>query len=271
MSISDQRVIYNGLDISTQVDDFRSKNALFGYETGQYLYIGSLLPFNNFWLDMQVANTIDSAVSIDIWWGNSWVSAVDIIDETSGFKFTGRVNFNTNRLSSWDLEQTSKDVVGLTTFEIYWKYWIRISFSANFSASSAIKYIGQKFSNDDILYSYYPDLAVSSTLDSFETGKTTWDEQHYMAADHIISDLKKRNIIKSKFQIMDYSLFTEASCHRIAEMVYIAFGSPYFDQLIEAKKSYKEAMNLKFFDVDLNKDGSLSPVERNFSSSFMRR
>lgn len=267
----DQRVIYNNKDISRFVNDFRSGTQLFPYETDQYLYFGSILPFNNIWIELEQVNAITSDVSIEIWWGNRWEQAVDIIDETNHLKETGRISWNTNRLKSWDMEQTTKDVVGLESFEIYWRFWVRMSWSVNLSPLSEIKYIGQKFSDDNILYSYYPDLNSQGVKDSFELNKTTWDEQHYMASDHIISDLKKRNIIKSKSQIMDWSLFQEASCHKIAEMVYTAFGRPYFDQLLESRKLYKQAIDLKFFNVDVSGNGSLDPLERKFSTNFMRR
>lgn len=267
----DQRVIYNSQDISLLVNDFRTNTKVFPYSQGEYLYIGSIMPFNNIFVDLEEVNLINSEVSIDIWWGNRWEPAVDIIDETNGLKETGRISWNTNRLKSWDIEQSTKDVAGLETFEIYWRFWVRLSFSQTLDANTEIKYIGQKFSLDNILYSYYPDLNSSTVKDSFETGKLTWDEQHYMAADHIISDLKKKNIIKSKSQIMDWSLFQEASCHKIAEMVYIAFGRPYFDQLLEARKLYTRAMDLKFFNVDISSNGSLDPYERILSTTFMRR
>lgn len=269
--IQDQRVIYNGTDISIAVNDFRAANAPFVYQTGEYMYVGSILPFNNLFFELSHKNTHSATVSIDIWWGNAWVSAVDILDETSGMRFDGRLNFNTNRLKGWDIEQTTDDVAGLEAFEIYWRYWVRLSWSASFSNNTALAYVGQKFSDDSVLYSFYPDLAQDDMLTSFASGKTDWKEQHYMAAEHIIMDLKKRDIIKSKGQLLDWSLFQAAACHRIAEMVYTAFGAPYFDQMKTARDAYKEAMNMKFFSTDLNASGALEPVERRFSTNFVTR
>lgn len=269
--IHDQRVMYNTLDVSAKVNDFRSSAQAMAYTTGSYLYIGAILPFNNLWFEMGVANTNAATVTVEIWYANAWVSAIDVIDQTVGLTATGRLMWNTDRLKGWDIEQSTEDVTGLTSFNIYNRYWVRLSWSANFSGTSSVKYIGQKFSTDDILYSFYPDLNNTTTLTSFESGKTTWDEQHYMAAEHIVRDLKKQNIIKSRGQIMDWSMFEAASCHKIAEIVYTAFGRPYFEQLAEAKKAYKDAMNLQFFDVDLNANGSLDPVERRDSTHFVRR
>lgn len=269
--IQDQRVIYGSTDISVAVNNFRSANAAFAYTTGEYLYIGSILPFNNLWFETGVANTEATNLSLSIWWGNAWESAVDILDETDGLTKTGRINFSTNRLKGWDIEQTTDDVAGLEAFEIYWRYWVRLSWSASFSNTTTIAYVGQKFSDESSLYSYYPDLSQTDVLTGFKADKTDWKEQHYMAAEHIVMDLKKRDIIKSRGQLLDWSLFQEASCHRVAEMVYTAFGRPYFDQLLEARRSYSNAMNLKNYSVDLNQDGNLSHYERKITTNFVTR
>lgn len=269
--IQDQRVIYNTLDYSAKVNDFRSTAQAMAYTTGSYLYIGAILPFNNLWFEMGVANTNAATPTLEIWWGNAWNSAVDLVDQTVGLTATGRITWNTDRLKGWDVEQTTEDVTGLTSFRIYHKYWIRLSWSANFSGTTTVKYIGQKFSDDDTLYSFYPDLNNTTTLTAFESGKTSWNEQHYMAAEHIVRDLKKRDVVKSRGQILDWSMFQDAACHKVAEIVYTALGRPYFDQLAEARKAYKECMNHSFFNVDLNANGSLDPAERGISTSFMRR
>lgn len=267
----DQRVIYNTADISKNVNDFRSGTQAFAYSTGEYLYVGSIMPFNNLYFDLGTANENAANVSIQMWFGNAWVNAVDVIDETSGLTASGRISWNTDRLKSWDYEQTSEDVTGITTFKIYNKFWARLSWSVNMSASTEIKYIGQKLSDDDTLYSFYPDFAVSDVKSGFETGKTTWDEQHYMSAEYIIADLKKRNIIKSRSQLMNWSIFKDAACRRVACIIYTAFGAPYFDQLTKAEKDYSNAMDMEYFDVDLSADGSLDPYERRHSTQFATR
>lgn len=267
----DQRALHQTTDISNQVNDYRTGTYTFPYQTGEYLYFGSIFPFNNLWVELGTLNVVPATASIDIWWGNAWEPAVDINDQTSGLTASGRIQWNTNIDKGWDLEQRSFDVTGLSTTKIYDMYWLRMSWSANLTVGTTLKYIGQKFANDDILQSFYPDLGRSDIKAAFETGKTTWDEQHYMAAEHIIRDLKKRNIIQARSQLLDYSLFVDASCHKLAEIVYTAFGSPYFDQLKQAKDDYSKALNQKYFNVDKNADGRLDTVDRNFSTAFMTR
>lgn len=269
--IQNQRVIYNTTDISTKVNDYRAGTQSFHYVAGQYLYIGSVLPMNNIYFEMQSHNNVASTVSVNIWWGNTWNSAVDIIDETNGLQSSGRIQWSTDRLKGWDIEQDSKDVTGLESFAIYWKYWIRLSWSNTFGNNPVIKYIGQKYSSDDVLYSFYPDLSNAAILEGFETGKTDWNEQHYFAAECIEKDLRKRNIIKSRNQILDWSMLQEASCHKVAETAYRAFGQPYAEQLLRASKDYSNSLNLSFFNVDQNANGNLDPEERNISTHFVTR
>lgn len=266
--LQDQRVISHATDISVAVNDFRTGTAAFVYTSGQYLYIGAPMPFNNLWFEVGTANVNAATPTIQQWFGNAWVSAVDVSDETAGLTASGRMSWNTDRLKGWDFEQTSETVTGLESFKIYWKYWLRISFSATFSVGTTLKYIGQKFSNDTILPSYYPDLMQAEVLSGFATGKTTWDEQHYMAAEAIVADLKARNIIFERGQLLDWSIFTPAACHKVAEIAYTAFGSPYLEQLKLARANYKDALNIKFFKADKNLNGSLDPAEKAFTTAF---
>jgi hypothetical protein len=268
----DQRVIYQTTDISQQVNDFRTLTAPFVYTAGQYLYIGSVLPFNNLWIEMGTANVNASVASVDMWFGHQWVSAVDVIDETTGLTASGRLQWNTDLNKGWDLEQYSASVTGLPALSaVYNMYWLRLSWSVTFSAGTTLAYVGQKFSTDAILYSFYPDLDNSTIRTSFAAGKTTWNEQHFMAAEHIVRDLQKNGIIKSRSQIVDSSKLTDASCHKVAELIYSSLGDAYLEQLKWARQSYKEASQVKFFNVDVNGNGRLDSIERSFSTDFATR
>lgn len=267
----EQRVLHQTADISELVNDFRTGQYTFAYTLGQYLYIGSIVPFNNFWVEIGTANDVAATVSVDIWFGKEWKSAVDVYDGSQALFQTGRITWNTDIDYGWDPERRSSDVTGLSGTNIYDMYWARFSWNQTLKATTVIKYIGQKFANDDVLASYYPDLTLSSLKEQFETGKTTWDEQHYMAAQHIVMDMKKRGIIFGRGQILDYSLLEAAACHKLAEIVYTSFGPSYFEQRAEASKYYEKNIQLPFMTVDKNLDGRLEPVERVISTRFMTR
>lgn len=269
---TEQRVVYESTEISKDVNDFRAGTASFSYTAGQYLYVGSILPFNNLYFEMGTLNAVTTLPSVDIWWARAWTPAVDIIDETVGLTLTGRLQWRPEMQKGWDMEQYSSDVTGLpTTSRMYNLFWARFSWGTTMTVGTTLKYIGQKFATDSILYSFYPDLNNTTIRTSFASGKTTWDEQHYMAAEQIVSDLKKRNIVKARSQILDASLLTEAACHKVAVIVYTAMGEPYFDQLKLAKADYAAALNLRYFNVDLNQNGELESMERHQSTAFGTR
>lgn len=267
----DQRVLHNTHDISEEVNDFRTGHHDFSYVSGDYLYVGSIVPFNNLWIEMDIKNNVAATLSVDVWWGRQWKPVVDLYDGTNALFNTGRIVWNIEIDQGWDSERESEDVTGLTGTKIYHMYWARLSWSNSLKANTALHYIGQKFSNDDVLASYYPDLTLSNLKEQFETGKTTWDEQHYMASELIIMDLKKRGVIVSRGQILDYSDFEQAACHKLAEIVYTAFGPSYFEQRAEAAKYYEKTLPIPFAKVDRTGDARLDPVERIISTRFMTR
>lgn len=269
--MQDQRVIYNSIDISPKVNDYRAGAQAFAYVAGGYLYIGAAVPFNALWFEFGSLNSVASTPTVKIWFGNAWTDAVDVIDDTEGMTKTARLSWNTDQFKGWDRVQSSETVSGLSSFKIYWKYWVRLSWSASFTAGTTLKYVGQKFSDDDTLFSFYPDLSNTDIMTGFETGKSNWDEQHYMAAEHIIRDLTKRGVIRAAGQIMDWTIFQAASCHKLAEMVYRAFGQPYIDQMAGARKDYEDALDARFLNVDKNLSGSLDQEETAISTGFGTR
>lgn len=271
--ILDQRALHGIIDISVVTNDYRTGSYVFPYQAGQYLYLASIVPFNNVWIELGVPNTEDVVVTPQMWWGggDGWVNAVDVIDGTNGLKQSGRLQWNTDIDKGWQQEYRSYDIPGLTSTKIYSMYWMRFSWDLDLDPLTEVKYIGQKFSSDTVLRSFYPDLLLARTMGAFQTGKTTWEEQHYMAAEHIVRDLRKKDIIKARGQLLDHGLFVDASCHKVAELAYSAFGIPYYEHVKSARALYSEAVNLKFYNTDKNADGRLDPVERNFKVDFMTR
>jgi len=265
MTIITQRVLFNDnaveKDISMAVANYRSAGYTLPIIAAQdAVYIASDMPFNHKWIELSTANTETTTISLANWF-DQWVDVVDLVDNTNGLKNSGYITWKTNRLKGWTSELDSNDVTGVTNSAIYNMYWLKMTFSANLSLTTKIKTICNKFSDDIILTDYYPDLANSDLKTAFEAGKTTWDDQHFIAADIIIRDMKKMNIIKSPSQLMNFELFAEAGAHKVAEIVYNGLGRPYLDQKNEARKAYDAAINIKHFDIDDDGDGNLTPCE----------
>lgn len=277
----DQRVIFsdNGTltDISTLVDDFRNGSYTLPYVSGssQYIYIGTFLPFNHRYIDIGTANTQDSEVEIEIWNGSSFDSAIDVLDQTRvgavSLAQDGYLRWSCDRNKVWVRESDSFSVTGISDSNIPNFYWMRLSWTASLFATTTLRFIGNKFSNDQLLYSYYPDFNNTNLLLAFAAGKTDWEEQHYVAAEQIIRELRRRNYILSGDQILDYELFSEPSVHKVAELIYTGLGQTFEDKRKAAEAKYIATLDLGHLNVDLNQDGNLDTYERVTQTGFMTR
>jgi hypothetical protein len=268
-SLITQRVLFNLTDISVAVSDYRVGTYSISYTAGNYLYIGSSCPFNNTWIEMSVVSaTSAGAPVVQVWWNGTWSNVVDIIDQTNGMTVNGRISWALDIEKGWNCEQKSVDV-GLTGTSIYNRFWARISWPNTFTAG--VGYIGQKFSGDGALAASYPDLMQSAILSGYKAGKTNWDEQHFMAAEAIVKEVRKRNFALHRGQLMDWTVFEDAACHKVAEIVYQAFGAPYQDHVAKANKRYNDEMNTRFMVVDVNENGHVEQDEITRKSGYLTR
>jgi hypothetical protein len=240
------------------------------------IYIGSDLPFNHRYFEMSVVNAIDSAISIAIWTGSQWTPAVNVIDMTSlsdaSLGQNGIISWTPDKdASSWNIQQDSSDIPALQGIHIYDLYWARLTFSVDLNPLTAISFVGHKFSQDEDLASFYPELNTTASKAMFMTGKTNWNPQHIAAAEQIIKDLRRKNIIWSRNQIINWELFTTASVHFVASIAFRAFGDDYQDNFAQAIKDYSVAMNQLKFEVDLNENGRVDEWERRMSVGILSR
>jgi hypothetical protein len=272
------RVIFsdNGTltDYSVELSTFTEETVSLATTTGEdYLYIGSDLPFNHKYFLIETANEDAAAVTIEYWDGNAWIEAVDVLDST---KSTGAsMGKNGHIQYSFDDDKTSwgaddaEDITGISTLHIENLFWLRLSWSA--SIDFTLRYIGHRFSADADLATYYPELSKSAVKAQFASGKTDWDHQTLAAANEIIRDLKIKRIVLSPNQILDWRKFRTASIHKLAELIFNAFGDDYVNNLQASRAYYVEAMNQVYFDIDANRNAKLDRSERSFSSGFMKR
>jgi len=273
------RIIYSDnstlSDWGVELNNFHSGTQTFSFVAAEdYIYVGNVVPFNHFYVKMATASVASSTMSVSYWSGSQWRSAVEVIDETGGLTSDGFVTFVPDRDHGWvnaDTNGTGQTVTGLTGVTIYDKYWIRLSFNNDLTASSIISWIGQKFSNDDDLGSEYPELVTSNVLTSFESGKTDWEEQHVRAGELIVRDLIAQKIIYAKGQILERNSFMLASVSKVAELIFTSFGDDYIDQKNAARAEYEKRLNKGIYDVDLNGDGELDPREMVTRQGFMSR
>lgn len=257
-------------DFSKELSDIHAGSKVMAFAAGDYLYLGAVLPFNHRYFDMKVMNDQASAVSVEIWDGNAWRAAIDIIDETvvSGASLgkNGIISWQIDRdHSGWAWDDTNQmEGSGLETApKIFGMYWARVSFSAPLKNTTELNYVGHRFSYDEALQAEYPDLASSNLMTAFKAGKTEWSEQTLMAAEYIVGDLRGvQKILLSANQILVWELFEKASIHRTAMIVFKAFGEDYAEQYKNACIDYKKAMNIGAFAIDTNMNADLEPEER---------
>jgi hypothetical protein len=270
----DHRILYsdNGTfsDLTSALNNVLDSASVLAWVAAQdALYLGSELPFNHRYIEVSVANDQASVASVQIWNGSSWENAVDVLDLTAlagkTLAQSGVLSWSPDKDGSgFQKAESTEDVTGLTSFKIYDRYWVKITFSADLKATTALKYIGHKFSEDADLTQAYPLLALTELKTAFALGgsKTSWMEQAVLAAEEIIADLKSMGVAESPNQLLDWSVLKLASVHKTAEIIFRAFGTKYKDDLAEAKSAYSRALQIKNFAIDRDRNARLTKAER---------
>lgn len=246
-----------------------------------YLYLGSDLPFNHRYFDMTVDGENSVAPSaietIEVWDGNEWVEAVDVIDQTvldnATLGQSGIVSWTLDRNQSWVQEDSTEDMTdsGLEDLKIYGMYWVRIGFTVNLGSGLSINYIGHKFAKDSDLGAYYPDLIRASVMAAHTEDKTDWNLQHIIAAEEICRELRKARVIWNPNQLFNWEQFNLAGIHKCAEILFSSFGEAFEEQRKIALGKYKSEVNQGVFVVDRNENGRVEEVERRPYIGMVRR
>lgn len=283
VSLNNRVIFYNGtslVDVSDNLNDYLNSETISNLTASKYIYIGSELPFNHRFLNVSTVNTNASLTSVHVWGGESWKQAVDILDgtldstQTKSFSKPGIISWSVAKEDGWYKKDTDRMTgSGLETLKIYDLYWARISVSAAHSSGAAANYIGWKFSDDSHFGVYYPDLNTNGVKTQFASGKTTWNDQHHEVASIIVRDLTMRQNadIVSPNQIIRWEWLSEASNHRLAELIYNSFGPDGEKQRDAAQKKYKESLMLAVTQFDMNGSTRLEHDEIFGSLDLVRR
>lgn len=237
-----------------------------------YIYLGSDAPFNHRWLEVVTPNTESLSLSVEYWDGKNWVACVEVIDETvdtNGAKSFNKSGFITwvpdRKKSGWSADDTndgsSNVITGLSTVTIYDLFWVRLKFTGTATVTTEISFLGHKFSNDEDLYSLYPEFETTEAKVRFKDALTTWDSLHFEAAKQIIRELKSDRVINSGNQVLEVEVFKLPSIHKVAELIFSAYGTDWEKDKQQALIEFKKAMKVDLFNVDLDQDGRLSPIE----------
>ena len=247
-------------DLSTTLDDYKAgSSALTVVAADDFLLIGAYYPFNSKYFKLGVVASAITVPSVQYWTGsNGWEDAVEVIDETNGMKNSGFISWTPNKDNSW-CRDDSDEITELTGKTIYDLFWIKMKFSVN--ATMTLDWVGELFSNDTDLGAEFPDLLRTQTLDSFETGKTTWEHQHVIAAKVLIDDLKSKKIISHKEQILDRKEFTLPCVQKCASIIYSSFGDDFIDNKKECDIEYAKRINKDIFNIDRTETALPNPID----------
>lgn len=276
-----QRIIWKDdsslVDLSVELNDLAAQTYILPLvASADKIYIGSELPFNHRYFLVSSANAALSTVSVKIWTGNVWESAVDVIDQTkvggATLAQSGIISWTTNRTKNWGREESTENISELSTLKIYDMYWVELTLSVDLTSTTALAYVGQKFAKDEDLAIYgYPHLNSSSLKDAYVSGQTTWDKQHCAAAEQIVRYLTQKNVIANRNQVWNVEQFNEAAVHKVAEIIYSSMGDDYEDQRKSADAAYMKALNLAIYVTDKNTDGHVRHYESVVSTSMRRK
>lgn len=257
-------------DYSASIREFKTGSDVIDLTTTDYFYIAQIMPFNHLYFKFATVNDQAANIVLEYWDGNNWRVVANFLDETqlSGASFgqDGYISFIPDRNYDWHQDDTvlnsgTEHITGLGSLSIYDMYWMRISFSADLNALTAIRWIGNKFSDDNDLYGLHPTLNRSDLLSSWESGKTDWEEQHVLAAQEIINTLRKKESIYSPGQILDRYEYRLCSIAKTAEMVYTGLGNSWENEAEKAMKKYNELMSFRNKRVDQNSNARLENFE----------
>lgn len=262
-------------EITNHIKRVDSEYFTMDYISGDYIYLLSDLPFNHFYLSLgETVNAVSSSMKVEYYSSNGWVEVVNLNDLTGSLGASGHIDFTPDRQVSWIMRSTndsSDKIEGLEGISVYDVYAVRVSFSDDLTEGVELNYIGHNFSDDIDLFSEFPIFNDSDFLTAFKSGKTSWEEQSIKAADIIIKDLKAKNVIMGAGQILDRSLFTNASIQKTAELIFSSFGSDYLNQKIEARKEYSQRMDMKIFKVDTNNNAIPDAKENTYKQGWLSR
>lgn len=262
------RIFKDNKEITKQIQRLDNDIYYMDYLVGDYLYFASDFPFNHLYFKIGDANGIAATMKLE-YYTTSWTECVELRDETNSFVTSGYVEFTPNRNFGW-AQTVDSSQAGVSTV-VYNKYWTRISFNVDLTAEIQLSFIGNKFSEDEDLFSEFPIFNDSNFLSAFQVGKISWEEQHIKAAELIIQDLQKKAVIIGAEQILDKRKFLGASVCKVAEIIYSAFGNDYLEQRKIAKEEYSKRLDLSQYNVDLNGSGNLEPMEIQARTNWLSR
>lgn len=270
----------NGLlsDLSLSLNNFKSGiEALSIVASEDTLFFSSPLPFNHLYFLVSTPSVLSSSITLEAWNNKEWRPLVDVNDGTRTsaitFQKSGRVSFALAKNEQWVIQDTERMTnSGIETLKVYDHYWLRLRFTADTSFS--LKFVGQKFSEDEDLGALFPDLNTEFAKTQFNNGlagKTNWDDQHFEAAEFIVRELENTYNLNNRSQVIRWDRLRHASVYKVAEIIFNSHGNDGRENREDAKKEYKQALQFANQQFDRNRNTRLDENEISTNTTIIRR
>jgi hypothetical protein len=255
-------------DVSLENQD-ETRNITLDLVTGEdYIYVAQHFPFNNLFFQVSSPNAVASTMSVEYWSGpgNGWKSFQDVLDDTkrsgASLATSGVIQFTPDPMYNWQAVGDSQGQdfpTGLTTLKIYNVYWLRISFNATLTNTTAIKRLSYAFTRSQQLDNL--DVEINRFLTSFSASKTNWDDEIVTASQQVVDDLMRAGLIVSRGQVLRFDDVSMAASWKTLMLIYRNCGPAFRDKLLDAEKEYGKLLNLRRFSFDKNQDGFVDKKE----------
>ncbi len=283
MSLQSNRIIFLDnaaeIDFSLNLNDLNELDKTFDFvqADGDALFIGSDLPFNHRYFQFSTPNATAAALSeVALWDGQVFQPVLEFFDKTTSSD--GSISMNRNGVIIWNKDpevawtrsSNSLDDGIFSGIEIPSLYWVRLRWGSDLDVGTSLRFVGHRFADDNDLGQLYPELNTSGKKNLFESGKTNWDPQHVIAAQEIIRKLRNRFKVINGNQILSLEQFKVPAVHKVAEMIFRAFGDDYENNRKQAEADFAKTFNSSFFLVDKDMNARES-IGESIQSVRMRR
>ena len=243
-----------------------STNLDLALTTTDYIYLGQYFAFNNFFINLDTANTSASILSLEYWNGSEWKSALDLLDGTSLSGVTlsqsGVVQFSPDRLYGWNRVSDTSETSAPTEMQsltIYNMMWLRFKPTINIDALTDAFSISYAFTSSQQLNNH--DIEINNYYDRFAVGKTDWNNEIVTASRYLVADLKRKNIVQDHAQILRFDDVSLACEWKTLEHIYNNMGKAYVEKRDDARTQYDKYISIRERSLDKNNDASLSMDE----------
>jgi hypothetical protein len=250
-----------GLTELPNLTDLESQTTSLTLDTGDYIYVCSPTRYNSQYLKLSTPSGADANLTVEYWGGagESWVSVVDKVDQSSGLQGSGLLQFTLNRDKSWAIDDT-ENIPELALKTVYGQYWLRIGVQN--SATVDLDFLGALFvESDDNLTIEYPLLADADFKAGWEV--TDWEKQRIKASELVLLDLIGSQHLQAPGQLLSYYQMRALTVPYTAYLIFSGTQGEYYRQAAQdALNVYQARRQKSTLVVDTNGNGRVDQAEQ---------